>query len=71
MFRRMFWFLLGVAAGAWGVVAAKKKAAELGEKLTLANAADVVASLVRQLVDAALAAWNRRGANDASAPPGP
>lgn len=69
MFRRMFWFLLGVVAGVYATFAVKKKAADLGEKLTLANVADVLASLVRQSIDALLDWWNRRGTNDTAPPP--
>lgn len=64
MFRRMFWFVLGAVAGVYGVTAARKKAADLGEKLTLANALELLVASAKQLVESIVAAWNRRQGGD-------
>lgn len=64
MLRRLFWFVLGVVAGVYGVTAVKKKAAELGEKLTLANAVELLVATAKQIGESIVAAWNRRQGGD-------
>jgi len=64
MFRRLFWFVLGAVAGAYGVTAVRRRAAELGEKLTMANAVDLVVATVQQVIASVTSAWNRRQGAD-------
>ncbi len=51
MFRRMFWFGLGVIAGIYGTAWMKKKATELGERLTLASVIQAVTDVSKYLID--------------------
>jgi hypothetical protein len=51
MFRRMFWFGLGVVAGIYGTAWVKKKATEMGERLTLATVIEAVTDVSKFLVD--------------------
>lgn len=51
MFRRIFWFVLGVIAGIYGTSWAKKKAIELGERLTLASVIQAVTDVSKFLID--------------------
>ena len=51
MFRRRFWFGLGVIAGIYGTAWMKKKATELGERLTLASVIQAVTDVSKYLID--------------------
>ena len=51
MFRRMFWFGLGVVTGIYGTAWVKKKATEMGERLTLASVIEAVTDVSKFLVD--------------------
>jgi hypothetical protein len=51
MFRRMFWFGLGVVAGIYGTAWVKKKATEMGERLTLATVIEAVTDVSKFLID--------------------
>jgi hypothetical protein len=59
MFRRLFWFGLGVFAGVYGTAWLKTKAAELGERLTLASAIQVVTDVSKFLIDKLLELWKK------------
>jgi hypothetical protein len=59
MFRRMFWFGLGVAAGVYGTAWMKRKAAEIGERLTLASVIQVVTDVSKFLIDKLLDLWKK------------
>jgi hypothetical protein len=47
----MFWFGLGVIAGIYGTAWMKKKATELGERLTLASVIQAVTDVSKYLID--------------------
>lgn len=59
MFRRLFWFGLGVAVGVYGTAWMKRKAAEIGERLTLASALQVVTDVSKFLIDKLLELWKK------------
>lgn len=59
MFRRLFWFGLGVFAGVYGTAWLKRKAAEIGERLTLASAIQVVTDVSKFLIDKLLELWKK------------
>jgi hypothetical protein len=62
MFRRMFWFGLGVIAGIYGVDWVKRKVAELGERVTVASVIQVITDASKFLIDALLKTWKKEGA---------
>jgi hypothetical protein len=59
MFRRLFWFGLGILAGVYGTAWMKRKAAEIGERLTLASALQVVTDVSKFLIDKLLELWKK------------
>jgi hypothetical protein len=59
MFRRLFWFGLGILAGVYGTAWMKRKAAEIGERLTLASAIQVVTDVSKFLIDKLLELWKK------------
>lgn len=59
MFRRLFWFGLGILAGVYGTAWLKRKAAEIGERLTLASALQVVTDVSKFLIDKLLELWKK------------
>jgi hypothetical protein len=59
MFRRMFWFGLGVLAGVYGTAWLKRKASELGQRLTLASVIQVVTDVSKFLIDKLLELWKK------------
>ena len=58
MMKRLFWFVLGGFAGAYAVVAGKKKAAEVAENVTPQAVAKTLIDAVRSLARRALALYN-------------
>lgn len=67
MFRRMFWFALGVIAGIYGTAWLKRKASEFGERLTLASVIQAVTDVSKFLIDKLLELWKKES-NVASSP---
>lgn len=59
MFRRVFWFGLGVFAGVYGTAWVKRKATELGERITLASVIQAVTDVAKFLIDKLLEIWNK------------
>jgi hypothetical protein len=59
MVRRMFWFVLGVLAGIYGTAWLKRKATELGERLTLASVIQIVTDASKFLIDKLLELWQK------------
>jgi hypothetical protein len=59
MFRRMFWFGLGVLAGVYGTAWMKRKAIEIGERVTLASVIQAVTDVAKFLIDKLLELWKK------------
>lgn len=57
MMKRLFWFLLGAVAGAYGVMWGKKKATEVAESLTPEAIARSLFEAARALVRRAIALY--------------
>lgn len=58
MMKRLFWFTLGVVAGAYGVLEGKKKASEVAENLTPQAIARHLFDAVKSLARRAVARFN-------------
>ncbi len=56
--KRLFWFVLGVAAGAYATLWGKRKALSVAESVTPRAIADAVIEGVRSLVRRAVALYN-------------
>lgn len=70
--RRMFWFCLGVATGAWATVTIKKKLIDLGQRLTPANVLTVLIDGARRVLEMLLELWKTQvvGSSKDSVAPG-
>lgn len=58
MMKRLFWFLLGAAAGVWAVLWGKRKASEVADSITPQAIANTLVDAVRSLVRRAIALYN-------------
>ena len=58
MMKRLFWFLLGAAAGAYAAVWGKRKAVSVAESMTPQAVATAVIDGIRSLVKKAVALYN-------------
>lgn len=58
MMKRLFWFLLGAAAGAYAVLWGKRKASEVADSITPQAIANTLVDAVRSLIRRAIALYN-------------
>lgn len=58
MMKRLFWFVLGVAAGAYGVLWGRRKASEVADSITPQAVATLVIDAVRSVIRRLVALYN-------------
>lgn len=59
MFRRLFWFVLGALAGIYGTQWIKRKALEIGDRVTLASVLQAAVDGLKYLIDKLTELWKK------------